>query len=57
MDGVSYIRVCIQGKGTGWESAFPASLTSSGSYRGSLGSIKANTVGLGIMGSPTKNKK
>jgi len=32
MDGVPYIRVCVQGEGAGWDSAFPASLTGSGSY-------------------------
>jgi len=37
---VPYVRVCVQGEGTGWESAFPASLTGSGSYGGSLGGVK-----------------
>jgi len=36
------------------ENALLASLTSSESYRGSLGGVKANAVGLDIMESPTK---
>ena len=51
--GVPYVR-CVQGEGTGWESAFPASLTGSGSYGSSLGGVKVNAVGLDVMGSPTK---
>jgi len=39
------------------ESALPASLTGSGSYGGSLGSVKANAMGLDVMGSPTKKTK
>ena len=39
IDGVPYIRICVQGERTAWESAFPASLTGSGSY---LGGVKAN---------------
>ena len=39
------------------ENALLASLTSSGSYGGSLGGVKANAVGLDVMGSPTKKTK
>jgi len=44
-------------RGTGWESAFLASLTSSGSHGGSLGVLKANAVGLYVMGSTTKKQR
>jgi len=47
----------VRGEGTGWESAFPASLTGSESYGGSLGGAKANAMGLDVMGSPTKKTK
>jgi len=40
MDQVPYVRVCAQGEGTGWESAFPESLAGSGGYGGSLGGVK-----------------
>jgi len=40
MDGVPYVRVCVQGEGTGWESAFLASLTGSGSYGWSEGKCR-----------------
>ena len=36
---------------------FPVSLTGSWSYGGSLGGVKANAMGLDIMGSPTKKTK
>jgi len=55
MDGVPYVRVCAQG--TGWESAFPVSLTGLESYGDSLGGVKANAVGSDVMGSPTKKTK
>jgi len=57
MDGVPYARFCVEGEGTEWESAFPASLTDSGRYGGSLGGVKANTIGLDVMESPTKKTK
>jgi len=57
IDGVSYVRACVQGEGTGWESAFPVSLTGSGSYGGSLGGVKENTMGLDVMKSPTRKTK
>ena len=41
MNGVPYVRVCLQGEGAGWESAFQVSLTGSGS---SLHCVKANAV-------------
>jgi len=40
IDEVPHIRICVQGEGTGWESAFPASLTGSGA--------------IGLSRSPTK---
>jgi len=45
MGEIPYARVCVQGEGAGWENAFPASLTGSGNYGGSLGGVKANAVG------------
>jgi len=47
MDGVPYVRVCVQRERTGWEGAFPPYLTGSG---GSLGGVKANSVGLDVNG-------
>jgi len=57
IDGVSYVRACVQGERTGWESVFLVSLTGSGSYGGSLGGVKANAMELDIMELPTRKTK
>jgi len=53
IDGVPYIRLCVQGEGTGWESVLPASLSSSGPS----GWCEGKCRGIRCNGSPTKKTK
>jgi len=61
MDGVPYVRICVQGEGTGWESAFPASLTGlwrlSGWSEGKCHGIGCNGVAYEENNKPIKKIK